>query len=166
MFTIKMPDRRTRASLAMDPAEVEAFLGRHHTLYLATLGPGGFPHVVAMAYALMDGDVVFWGDRRSQKIVNLRCDDRLGVLVTEGDEHGELRGVHLAGRAEFVEREDDLRQLGCAILIQRFGRADTSRLPAPLEHLVARRVGVRIRVERVASWDHTKRAPMPPRAGA
>lgn len=145
-----------RLDVSMTPAEVAAFLGRHHTMAVATLGPGGFPHLVAMAYGLLDGDVACWGDRKSQKLHNLRRDPRLGVLVTDGDGHGELRGVHLAGVAEFVEEDDRMRQLASALLVQRFGVADFALLPVPLEALLARRVGVRVRAERVVSWDHTK----------
>ncbi|HYT40256.1 MAG TPA: pyridoxamine 5'-phosphate oxidase family protein [Acidimicrobiia bacterium] len=142
----------------MTPAEVDAFLRRHHTMALATHGPGGFPHVVAMSYGFLDDRLAFWGDRRSQKIVNLQRDGRLGCLVDDGDEHGELRGVHLAGVAEFVGDPDQLAALGRAVLAQRFGPdADPARFPVPLDRLVAGRVGVRIRVERTASWDHRQR---------
>jgi PPOX class probable F420-dependent enzyme len=142
----------------MTPAEVDEFLRRRHTMALATHGPGGFPHVVAMSYGFLDDRLAFWGDRRSQKIVNLLRDGRLGCLVDDGDHHGERRGVHLAGVAEFVADPDELAALGRAVLAQRFGPdADPGAFPAPLEQLVARRVGVRIRVERTVSWDHRRR---------
>ncbi|HEV7862109.1 MAG TPA: pyridoxamine 5'-phosphate oxidase family protein [Acidimicrobiia bacterium] len=138
----------------MTPAEVDAFLRRHHTMALATHGPGGFPHVVAMSYGFVGDRLAFWGDRRSQKIVNLQRDRRLGCLVDEGIDHGELRGVHLAGVAEFVTGPEELADLGRAILAQRFGPAEPEGFPVPLSQLVARRVGVRVRVERTVSWDH------------
>ena len=142
----------------MTPAEVAAFLRRHHTMALATHGPGGFPHVVAMSYGFVGDRLAFWGDRRSQKIVNLQRDGRLGCLVDDGDDHGELQGVHLAGVAEFVADPDELAALGRAVLAQRFGPdGDPGAFPAPLEQLVAHRIGVRIRVERTVSWDHRKR---------
>jgi len=142
----------------MTPAEVAAFLRRHHTMALATHGPGGFPHVVAMSYGFVGDRLAFWGDRRSQKIVNLQRDGRLGCLVDEGDDHGELAGVHLAGVAEFVTDPVELAAVGRAVLAQRFGPdAGPDRFPAPLDQLVARRIGVCVRVERTASWDHRGR---------
>jgi nitroimidazol reductase NimA-like FMN-containing flavoprotein (pyridoxamine 5'-phosphate oxidase superfamily) len=142
----------------MTSAEVDVFLRRHHMMALATNGPGGFPHVVAMSYGFLGDRLAFWGDRRSQKILNLQRDRRLGCLVDEGDDHDELQGVHLAGVAEFVSDPDDLADLGRAVLAQRYGPdADPGRFPVPLPRLVARRVGVRVRVTRTASWDHRSR---------
>jgi nitroimidazol reductase NimA-like FMN-containing flavoprotein (pyridoxamine 5'-phosphate oxidase superfamily) len=142
----------------MTPAEVDDLLRRNHTMALATNGPGGFPHVVAMSYGFLGDRLAFWGDRRSQKMANLRRDGRLGCLIDEGEDHDELRGVHLAGVAEFVADPDGLAAIGRAILAQRFGPdADPDRFPVPLPQLVARRLGVRVRVERIVSWDHRGR---------
>jgi nitroimidazol reductase NimA-like FMN-containing flavoprotein (pyridoxamine 5'-phosphate oxidase superfamily) len=125
---------------------------------LATHGPRGFPHVVAMSYGFLGDRLAFWADRQSQKIVNLQRDGRLGCLVDDGDDHGDLRGVQLAGVAEFLADPEELAALGRAVLAQRFGPgADPGAFPVPLDQLVARRVGVRIRVERTASWDHRTR---------
>jgi hypothetical protein len=148
-----------RPDVSMDPAAVEAFLRSHHTMALATYGPAGYPHLVAMSYAFLDGAVAFWAESRSQKIVNLRRDARLGCLVEEGDDHGTLKGVHLAGDAEFFTEPGALHRLGRALLTQRFGTADESKLPAPLARLADRRTGVRLRAVRTVSWDHTRLRP-------
>lgn len=143
----------------MSPAEVEAFLRGHDRLALATRGPDGFPHVVAMAYGFVDGRIAFWGDRRSVKMRNLVRDPRLGLLVEEGadgDDHDELRGVYIAGRAGLVDAPEQLRAVADAVLTQRFGAPDRSRLPVDLDVLVPRRLGVLVDAERVASWDHAK----------
>ena len=56
----------------MTPAEVDAFLGVPRTLNVATIGPSGHPHLVAMWYGFLDGKVAFWTFAKSQKILNLR----------------------------------------------------------------------------------------------
>jgi PPOX class probable F420-dependent enzyme len=140
----------------MEPAAVDAFLRAHHTMALATVGPGGFPHVVPMSYGWLDGDLAFWAESKSQKVVNLRRDPRLGCLVEDGEDYESFRGVHLAGRAQFVTDPGELSRLAREILTARFGSADESMLPAPLDRLVARRTGVRVQVLRTASWDHTR----------
>jgi nitroimidazol reductase NimA-like FMN-containing flavoprotein (pyridoxamine 5'-phosphate oxidase superfamily) len=145
----------------MSAAEVRAFLRGHDRLALATNGPGGFPHVVAMAYGLVDGRIAFWGDRRSVKMRNLARDPRLGLLIEAGgagDDHALLRGVHLAGRAELVDDPGRMGEIADAILVQRFGTPDHRHLPAGLDVLLRRRVGALVDVERTASWDHTKAA--------
>ncbi|HET9772772.1 MAG TPA: pyridoxamine 5'-phosphate oxidase family protein [Acidimicrobiia bacterium] len=145
----------------MSAAEVGAFLQGHDRLALATNGPGGFPHVVAMAYGLLGGRIAFWGDRRSVKMCNLARDPRLGLLIEEsgtGDDHGLLRGVHLAGRADLVDDPGRMEEIADAILVQRFGTPDRRHLPTDLDVLLRRRVGALVTVERTASWDHTKAA--------
>jgi Pyridoxamine 5'-phosphate oxidase len=42
--------RTQRASIAMGRDEVDQFLRGRHTMALATTGPSGRPHVVAMWY--------------------------------------------------------------------------------------------------------------------
>ncbi|HVW31684.1 MAG TPA: pyridoxamine 5'-phosphate oxidase family protein [Acidimicrobiia bacterium] len=143
----------------MTPAEIGDFLRRHHTMALATNGPRGFPHVVAMSYGFVGDRLAFWGDRRSQKIANLSRDPRLGCLVDDGGDHADLCGVHLAGVAEFVTDPVGVLAVGRAVLAQRYGPdPDPGHLPAPLERLAERRVGVHLRVERTVSWDHRRRS--------
>lgn len=140
----------------MTPAEVGAFLAGHRSMALATLGPGGFPHVVAMAYTMLDGAITFWGESKSQKIVNLGRDPRVGCLVADGTEPAELRGVSVAGEAELITGPDGIRRIATALLVAHYGSADDSRLHAPLDVLVPRRLGVRVHPVHIASWDHTK----------
>ena len=69
-----------REQIVMTPAEVDAFLGVPRTLNVATIGPSGHPHLVAMWYGFLDGKVAFWTFAKSQKILNLRRDPlALGV---------------------------------------------------------------------------------------
>src|SRR5436305_1186124 len=43
----------------MTPEEVDAFLHERHTMSVATIGPDGRPHVVAMWYGFLDGKPAF-----------------------------------------------------------------------------------------------------------
>ncbi len=49
-----MPSRRSQIN--MSDAEVEAYLVEQTVLNVATNGPSGHPHVVAMWYAYHDGE--------------------------------------------------------------------------------------------------------------
>ena len=61
----------------MTDDEVREFLGGRHTMNVATVGPTGHPHLVAMWYVMVGEDPVFWTYAKSQKIANLRRDPKV-----------------------------------------------------------------------------------------
>jgi PPOX class probable F420-dependent enzyme len=153
-----MPSRREQ--IVMTDAEVAAFLDEQRVLNVATNGPSGHPHVVAMWFAMLDGRPSFWTFGKSQKVVNLRRDPRITALVESGESYGELRGVELVGTARIVEDSDETLAIGRAVAAKYQG-ADAAASPDALAFLEAqarKRVGVVIDVERTVSWDHTKLA--------
>src|SRR4051812_26519465 len=105
-----MPSRRDQ--IVMTDAEVAAFLDEQRVLNVATIGPTGRPHLVAMWYAMVEGKPSFWTFGKSQKVVNLRRDPRITGLVESGDTYGELRGVELVGSASIVESFDQVFAIG------------------------------------------------------
>ena len=97
-----MPSRRDL--IRMTDEEVEQFLDGRHTMNVATIGPDGRIHLVAMWYGFLEGAPAFWTYGKSQKILNLRRDPRITALVEDGEQYEELRGVELVVRAVHVER--------------------------------------------------------------
>ena len=93
-----------RDQIRMTDAEVDAFLAGRHTMNVASFNHDGTIHLVAMWYAVLDGDPVFWTFGKSQKIRNLQRDPRITLLVETGEEYAELMGVELVGRAEVDHR--------------------------------------------------------------
>jgi PPOX class probable F420-dependent enzyme len=149
-----MPSRRD--DIRMTDAEVAAFLEDERVLNVATIGPSGHPHVVAMWYAVIDGHPTFWTFAKSQKIANLQRDDRITGLVEAGEHYAELRGVELVGRARIVDDRAAVLAIGKALGRRyRLGAHDGIG-QAMIEAQAAKRVGVVIDVERVVSWDHRK----------
>ena len=61
-----------RAQITMSDEEVAAFVERSRTATMATVGPTGMPHLVAMWYAVIDGQIWFETKSASQKAQNLR----------------------------------------------------------------------------------------------
>src|SRR5260370_6582079 len=88
---------KRRDLIRMTDEEVRAFLEEGRTLQVATIGRDGFPHLVAMWYVLIDGEVAFWTYARSQKVVNLRRDSRLACLVEAGESYDVMRRVEITG---------------------------------------------------------------------
>ena len=144
-----------RDQITMSQEELEEFLRGRHTLEVATIGPSGRIHLVAMWYGFLDGDIAFWTYRKSQKVVNLRRDPRMTCLVETGDTYDQLRGVELVGRGEVLDDRGSVMRIGESVSERYTGPVD-DQVRAGIEVIGAKRVGVRLRVESVVSWDHRK----------
>lgn len=141
----------------MTDDEVAAYLDEQRVLNIATNGPSGHPHLVAMWFSMVDGRPSFWTFGRSQKVVNLRRDPKITALVESGDSYGELRGVELVGTARIVEDHDAIVDIGRAVARKYQGGAgDSDEGRAFIEAQAAKRLAITIDVERTVSWDHTK----------
>ena len=144
-----------RDQIALSPDEVAAFLVGARTATMATLGPTGAPHLVAMWFALLDGVIWFESKAKAQKVVNLRRDDRLTVLVEDGDTYDTLRGVSLEGRGVVVDDPEQLWRVGVSVW-ERYTGPYTEQARPFVEAMLRKRVVVRLDVERTRSWDHRK----------
>jgi PPOX class probable F420-dependent enzyme len=139
----------------MTDAEVSGYIERSRTATLATIGADGRPHLVAMWYAVIDGEIWFETKSRSQKAVNLRRDPRLTVLIEDGETYDGLRGLSIDGTAEVVEDPELLWAVGVSVW-ERYNGPYTVEAEPLVELMLIKRVAVRVRVERVRSWDHHK----------
>src|ERR1700722_16165867 len=93
-----------RGQIRMSDDEVASFLRQSRTATVATIGPGGFPHLVAMWYGLSpDGQLVFETKAKSQKVVHLRRDPTLRCPGEAGESYDELRGVAIEGSAAIID---------------------------------------------------------------
>ncbi len=149
-----MPSRRDQ--IAMTEAEVAAYLDEQRVLNVATIGPSGHPHVVAMWYAMLDGRTTFWTFAKSQKVLNVRRDPKITALVESGETYETLRGVELVGTAVLIEDYDQVLDIGTRVAVRYGGGAVSEEAVPFLEAQARKRVGIAIAVARVVSWDHTK----------
>jgi PPOX class probable F420-dependent enzyme len=144
-----------RDQIVMSGEEVSQFLSEQRVATLATVGLDGQPHLVAMWYALLDGVVWFETKAKSQKAVNLRRDGRVTVMVETGQTYDALRGVALEGRAVIVDDPDALWAVGVNVW-ERYNGPYSEEVRPMVEFMLAKRVAVRVDVERTRSWDHRK----------
>ncbi|MCW2586533.1 MAG: putative F420-dependent enzyme [Frankiales bacterium] len=153
---------KQRAQVAMTGEQVAAFIAQQRTATLATVGPEGQPHLVAMWYALIDGQLWFETKAKSQKAANLRRDPRATVLIEDGHTYDALRGVSLEGRAVVLDDPEALWAVGVSVW-ERYTGPYTDEMKPFVELMLHKRVAVRLDVERVRSWDHRKLGldPMP-----
>jgi PPOX class probable F420-dependent enzyme len=139
----------------MSDAEVQDYLAGVHTLQVASINADGTPHLAAMFYAVVDGQVGFWTYGKSQKIVNLRRDPRISVMVETGKEYSELRGVTITGTARLVEERDQVFAFGELLYPRYFGELNDAAREG-IKFTGAKRVVVMVEPSKVVSWDHTK----------
>lgn len=94
-------EQRRGRKIAMETAEVDAFLTRERTCRVATSNPDG-PHLTPLWY-VWDGSALWLTSIvKSQRWTDLERDPRVAVLVDGGHEFAELHGVELRGKAEQV----------------------------------------------------------------
>lgn len=151
-----------RAQITMTDDEVAAFVERGRTATMATIGPTGAPHVVAMWYAVIDGEIWFETKSKSQKAQNLRRDDRITCMIEDGLTYDTLRGVSIEGRGVIVDDPEQLWNIGVSVW-ERYTGPYTDDARPLVETMLTKRIAVRLDAARVRSWDHTKLGlpPMP-----
>jgi PPOX class probable F420-dependent enzyme len=146
-----------RAVIRMTDEEVKTFLEQSRTATMATTGPGGFPHLVAMWYGLLDGKVCFETKTKSQKVQNLRRDPRIACMVEAGQSYDELRGVSIEGRATIIDDLESDRYWDAGISVfERYNGPYTDEMRPFVEAMMNKRVVVVVEPERIRSWDHRK----------
>ncbi|ROO85074.1 PPOX class probable F420-dependent enzyme [Actinocorallia herbida] len=144
-----------RGKITMTDEEVAAFLNEQRVATLATNGPSGRPHLVAMWYAVLDGVLWFETKAKSQKAANLRRDGNVTVMVEAGHTYDQLRGVSLEGTAVVVDDPAALWEVGVSVW-ERYSGPYSEEVKPLVEVMLNNRVAVRVDVERIRSWDHRK----------
>lgn len=150
--------QRTRVRMSDD--EISTFLSGRRVMNLATIGPGGRPHLVAMWYGYTSsGQIGFATYSQSQKIKNLQRNGSLTALVEDGEHYGELRGVQLLCDTTLSDDRHIVNELGES-LYERYQAEDAGALTDEIRPFVhahmAKRTAVLLDVVDTASWDHSK----------
>jgi PPOX class probable F420-dependent enzyme len=148
----------------MTDDEIRSFLERGRNATVATIGPDGFPHLVAIWYGLVGGKVYLETKSKSQKAVNLRRDPRIACSVEAGDSYDQLRGVAIEGNATLIEdTTSDEYWAAAASVFERYQAPYSDEMRPVVETMMHKRVVIRIDPVRVRSWDHRKLglAPLP-----
>jgi PPOX class probable F420-dependent enzyme len=158
----------TRKPIRMTESEAWEWLEKGGNCSLATIDRDGYPHIVAMAYAIEDRDIVMTSFAKAQKVVNLRRNPRAAIMVESGRTYHTLKGVMVRGRAEIIaDTEKVLRVLNLIGRRNRLTHSDGERenrgdadvgdsISEQARRLAPKRVVIRLHPEKWASWDHSK----------
>ena len=144
-----------RSQVTMSDEEIGTYIDEHRTAVLATMGADGTPHLVAMWFAVIDGEIWFETKAKAQKTVNIARNERVTVLLEDGETYDSLRGVSIEGRGEIVDDADALWKVGVQIW-ERYTGPYTDEVKPLVEYMLHKRVAVRLVAERTRSWDHRK----------
>ena len=142
----------------MSEAEVRTYLDSQQILNVATIGPTGHPHIVAMWYAFVDNELCFWTFAKSQKILNLRRNSKMSGWSRAAV----ARTTSCAASSWSVMAESSTTTTGCSPIGKAVGQrynGDAALSDAALPFIEAqarKRLGVAFEVSAVVSWDHTK----------
>lgn len=141
----------------MTDDEVREFLDGRHVMNIATHGPDGNIHLVAMWYGFTEnGNPAFETYAKSQKVINLQRDPRITVLVEDGEQYEELRGVELVGTAIVHDDPDVLIGVARTVVKRYFDWNTEEELDLIAAGLANKRVAIEIVPDKVVSWDHNK----------
>src|ERR1700761_6952650 len=144
-----------RASIVMTEDEIADFVVKSRTGTMSTLGRAGQPHLTAMWYSVVDGEIWIETKAKSQKAVNLTRDPRVTFLIEDGDTYDTLRGVAFEGVAEIVDDPDVSHRVGVSVF-ERYTAPYTDEAKPIIEQMMNKRVCIRIVARRARSWDHRK----------
>lgn len=147
-----------RDQIRMTEEERRHFTAQAPNIIVNSIGRDGVPHPIPMWFAVEDdGAIVMTTYARSQKIKNLRRDPRVSLLVEDGIDYAELRGVVFYGTAELIEDVDEVADILAAVSVHK-GGATTEATQAQMRRTAEKRTGIRVRPRKIVSWDHRKLA--------
>ena len=144
-----------RDQIKMSDEEIREFLAGRHTMNVATYNHDGTIHLVAMWYGFLGEAPAFWTYGKSQKILNLKRDPRITCLVETGDVYEQLRGVELVGKGVVLEDQETVQEIGRDVYTRYWGELNEA-AAGGVAAMGAKRFAVRIDVEKIVSWDHSK----------
>ncbi|MCK9520014.1 MAG: pyridoxamine 5'-phosphate oxidase family protein, partial [Dehalococcoidia bacterium] len=102
------------------------------------------------------GLVHFTTFRRSQKIMNLKRDPKITVMLESGKTYAELKGLVIEGEAEIIDDVDTTSRIMSLVGSKYQGMPIPTETPESVMPMAQKRVTVRIKPVDIYSWDHAK----------
>lgn len=150
--------------LQLDHGELDKLLESEWNLRIATMAPSGRINLTPLWFVWVDGAV--YAFCRGQKIVNLRRNPAVTVLVDQNELYAELRGAMIEGRATVLEDEaaedaDPVLPRAREAMGRKYagGRGEpVGDPPAPIGYRATGRTMRWVRIDPVGivSWDNAK----------
>jgi PPOX class probable F420-dependent enzyme len=139
-----------RRQIRLSEEEQAAFLRANGKAALATIDRDGFPHVVAMGYFFEDGAFYMTSYAKAQKVLNIRRNPKVGLMVETGSTYAELKGVMVRGTCEIIDNTATVRAA------MRRRRGEGVRGSQGAADSAPKRVLLKVTPHSIVSWDHAK----------
>ena len=155
-----MGDSR-RKRIRMTDEEMWTFIEEQKSLQVACLEKDGSIHLSTLWFAVLAERLAFGTYTKSQKIMKLHRDNRITVLLEDGLEYENLRGMMIKGRAVLHADDenggaDEVRRVARAVMRRNQPEIPEEHFESAVELWAAKRTAVVVEPETVISWDHTK----------
>jgi PPOX class probable F420-dependent enzyme len=147
-----------RAEIELDEGQRRELIDAQRIVVVASFGPRGWPHLMPLWYVPRDGVIWIYTYAKSQKVRNLERDPRATLLIETGHEYAELRGLMIEAEAEIGRDIETVFPLAEELTLRYADGLDSLEGDAreALKKQAEKRVAVRFRAVRTASWDHSK----------
>ena len=151
-----------RKDISLSDPELSEFLESGHTLHVASIDGDGYPHLAPMWYVVREGKITFRSFTKSQKILNLRRNPKVSVLLESGETYDELKGVMIRGTATLIDERATVLAIYGAIAAKyrmvggQSVELDGEALEAAFGSYAEKNTAVVVEPVKVASWEHAK----------
>ena len=149
-----MPSRREMVAMSDD--EMWSFIETQKSIQVCTLNKDGSPHLTVMWFAVADGAIILETFTKSQKIVNLKRNPKMAVLLEDGAEYNELRGVSINCDAELIDDYDTVHALHVEVVVRNQAGLTREQAAEYTAEMSKKKTVIRVTPQKVMSWDHRK----------
>jgi PPOX class probable F420-dependent enzyme len=150
-----------RDQIRLTDQELSTYLAKSQTIIISSINKDGTPHPMPMWFGVEpDGSIVMTTFTKSQKIVNIERDPRVSLLVESGGAvYSSLKGVVIYGKAELIRDTEQVVDILTRVSTKTLDNPDDKTrdgIRNAVRGTAPKRTGIRIRPEKIVSWDHSK----------
>ena len=148
-----------RNQIKMTQEEINSFLKEQTSIQIGTINMDGTPHLTTLWFQLDASNIIFHTYTKSQKIKNLKRDNRITVISELGTEYQNLKGVVIYGEAEIISGDDMHEKVmnGIEVVALKYNNGSVSReYLDSMKQQAEKRSVVVVKPIKYISWDHKK----------
>ena len=149
----------SRDKIKMSDGDITQFLNDQLAIQVGTINKNGTPHLTTLWYTTHNDSIVFHTYTKSQKILNLKRDNRATVLSESGDNYSNLKGVMIYSEASIIDGEsksDKVLEIIEKVAVKYSDASVSKSYLKAMENQAKKRSAVILNPIDYISWDHSK----------